>query len=168
MSFTFSTQWMILFVLMGMNEMNPHRRLNKGPALLILACRWIFKFQCDSSAYSEKKYTYVHLLPGKLSRKSVSLIATSELTSMPPSSTARRWVFDEYRALQPESHWFADDQDPGPLHTWHFSTFNQHILLSTKKIYCEMKTLSFHVVCKLYIPPRKKRNIQQLSPCVLK
>lgn len=38
------------------------------------------------------------------------------------------------------------------LYTWHFSTFNQHVLLSTT-IYCEMKTLSIHVACKWYISP---------------
>lgn len=96
---------------------------------------------------------------------------TSELTSMPQSSVAQCWVFDEYRALQPKSHRSADSYDPGPLSTWHFSTFNQHIVLSTT-IHRKMKTLCVHVIWKLYIYPNHSAmtpscfESQRLCRCV--
>ncbi len=102
---------------------------------------------------SNKMNSNVHLLCRNVSRKNIWFIVTSKLTSMLLSSAATAlsvWWIESTSAEITLLCW--QHLKIQALYTWHFSTFNQYVLLSTT-IYYKMKTLGVHAACKWYISP---------------
>lgn len=134
-----------LDVVLWMHEMNLHRHIALWYKHLT-QCFWFLYTDVyyNSSAIvmsmSEEKnpqmFTYLH---GNVSRKSISFIATSKLTSMLLSSAATVLSVGWIESTSAEITLVCWQHPKSkPLYTWHFSTFNQHVLLSTT-IYCKIK-----------------------------